>query len=255
MHKYLIIFLQTFSQYISYRLQIILNLLLGFLTPGLMLLALSHAQAGSAISVSGLLPYYLVIAFVYPITTSIADQEMDEMAEKGDLYQFLLRPLSLYKWLFAKNISEQLVPVLFILPVLITVLLILPGTNILLSPISLFIFLISLFLSFVLSFNLSYFLGLFCFWIDEFWAIGNLKFVIISFLSGSVLPYTFFPLWLSHTLSYTPFPYLASWLPKVLKGQIVFTDYLIILFWILFFSFIIQKLEHLAIKHYSYVGG
>lgn len=180
---------------------------------------------------------------------------MDELAEKGDLYQFLTRPLSLYKWLLAKSFSDKLVPVIFVLPILCLLLFSFPQYSSHFNLLNILISLVALVLAFVLSFNVSYLVGLFCFWLDEFWAVANLKFVIVSFFSGSVLPYVFFPSWLSSLLFYTPFPYLASWFSKVFNGSSSLLEFGILIFWIILSYLLASLLEAEAIKHYSYVGG
>lgn len=252
MRTYTTIFQQTLAQYVAYRGQLIAGLLQGYLTPGLMLLALSRAQPLGT-PINSLIPYYLVVAFVFPFVASNVDEEMDELAEKGDIYRFLVKPISLYRWLYTKHLSERMMPVLWTLPLILILLKLFSPLTF--SWLHLPQVIIALAVSFTLSFNVSYFLGLFCFWLDEFWAIHNVKYVSFMFLSGSVLPYTFFPDWAARILSFTPFPYLASWVFQVVNGGGNISQYGIALLWIGITGWAVKKLESRAINHYSYTGG
>jgi ABC-2 type transport system permease protein len=250
MKKYLLVFQQTFSQYVTYRLQIILKVVQSFLPPMIIVTALSMTSATGTIAVNQLLPYYILIALIYPLTISTIDEEIGDLSATGDVNNFLLKPFSLFKWLFAKNLSEKVVIFITLLPVLLII-----GFKYDFNLLKILFISVSLCLSFILSFTLSYLAGLFCFWVDEFWAIQNLKYVIIQLLGGVVLPYSFFPKMTSDILQLTPFPYLASWSVRIIQNQATLVDIPIVLFWIVILFLLTLIIQKKAISKYSFTAG
>ena len=250
MKKYLLVFQQTFSQYVTYRLQIILKVVQSFLPPMIIVTALSMTSATGTIAVNQLLPYYILIALIYPLTISTIDEEIGDLSATGDVNNFLLKPFSLFKWLFAKNLSEKVVIFITLLPVFLII-----GFKYDFNLLKILFISVSLCLSFILSFTLSYLAGLFCFWVDEFWAIQNLKYVIIQLLGGVVLPYSFFPKMTSDILQLTPFPYLASWSVRIIQNQATLVDIPIVLFWIVILFLLTLIIQKKAISKYSFTAG
>lgn len=250
MKKYLLVFQQTFSQYTTYRLQIFLQIIQSFLPPLVIVTALSMTSATGAILVSQLLPYYILIALIYPLTISTIDEEIGDLSATGDVNNFLLKPFSPFKWLFAKNLSEKAVIFITLLPIFLVI-----GFKYDFNLIQILFISISLGLSFILSFTLSFLAGLFCFWIDEFWAIQNLKYVVIQLLGGVVLPYSFFPKIASTALRLSPFPYLASWPVRIIQNQATFADIPIVLIWIVILLSLTSIVQKKAVSKYSFTAS
>jgi ABC-2 type transport system permease protein len=250
MKKYLLIFQQTFSQYATYRLQIIFQIVQSFIPPLFMVIALSMTQATGNIFVNQLLPYYILIALIYPLTISTVDEEIENLSVSGDINNFLLKPFSLFKWLYTKNLSEKAVILITLLPIFLLV-----GLKYGFNLTSLILVIFSLVLSFTLSFTFSFLVGLFCFWIDEFWAIHNLKYVTIQLLGGVILPYTFFPSQTSYILRLSPFPYLAFFPVKVIQNNGSFSDFLTVMAWIIIFLILAALMQKKAIQKYSFTAG
>jgi ABC-2 type transport system permease protein len=215
-----------------------------------MISALSMTKTTGFVSVNQLLPYYILISLIYPLTVSTIDEEIDELSATGDVNNFLLKPFSLFRWLFARNLSEKAIILITLTPLLLIV-----GVRYdfgLIKTVSLFI---SLLLSFVLSFTLSFFAGLFCFWVDEFWAVHNLKYVIVQLLGGVILPYSFFPGKIAAFLRYSPFPYLVNWQVRIIQGQTALSDYFTTLVWIMTFLILVFIIQRKAIRKYSFTGS
>lgn len=255
MKKYFLLFSLYLSQFSIYRTRLIMHLFGNFITPLFLLAALFYARPTSGLSASSLVPYYLLIGLLSPLIRSDVDEHIQEMAVSGEVNNFLTKPLSFYKFMLSREISLKTLTALLVIPIIV---LFLAGSGgrfwtIGLSP-ALYFF-PSLILAFLLVFNFSYFVGLFSFWIDEFWAIHNLKYVVIGFFSGAVLPFEFFPAGLINVLSYTPFFFMINWPIRVLQGQFHPIDFISALAWLLLLSFTVSFLQHFAIKKYSFTAG
>jgi ABC-2 type transport system permease protein len=212
--------------------------------------ALYAASPTGNISSQSLISYYILISLISPITVSNIDEDLDDLTSTGDINNFLTKPFSVFKWLFAKNLSEKLVIALTLSPVIIVVL-IKSG----ISLTGLFYLLLIILISFSLSFTISFIFGLTCFWIEDFWAIHNVKFVLVQFLGGIVLPYSFFPDKLLNLLKYSPFPYLANVSVKFIQHRFALTDLALLSGWLLISLVVARWLLNKSISKYSYVAG
>jgi ABC-2 type transport system permease protein len=250
MKKYWLVFTQNISQISTYRFQILLTLLQNLTQPAILLAVLFFVKPGSSISFSSLVPYYLLVALISPLTISNIDEELDELTASGDINNFLLKPFSLTKWLYAKAISEKITLLLLLcLPVGIAFAL---ANFDFLQILSLLFILV---LSFSLSFFLSFLVGISCFWIEDFWAIHNVKFVTTSLLGGLVLPYQFFPSVMQNLLRYSPFPYLVNFPIKYIQHQTSFEALIIAVVWLGILILASTYFLRLAITKYSYVAS
>jgi ABC-2 type transport system permease protein len=250
MKKYLQLFNITFSKYLTYRVHVLSQIVMSAVTPLFMIVALSISSQTGSLSASSLIPYYLLISLTVPLTISNIDEELDDLVSTGDINNFLLKPYSLYYWLLAKNFSEKITIFITISPLLLILIVINH-----LSLLTLLTCCVGLVLSFLLSYSFSYLLGLSCFWIDEFWAIHNTKFVLIQLLGGIILPYSFFPEIFVGFIKYSPFPYLASWVPRFLQGTAAPSDLLFIILWIVIMYFLVLFFQHRAISKYSFTAS
>ena len=208
MKKYYVLATQVFSRWVMYRFSIISGILQSFITPLIMIMALNTAKPISNVSIWDLLPYYVTISLIYSVVRSDVDDTISNYADSGEINNFLVKPLGLYKYLITQEISKGIITI-FTIAIPLGIYFLLnnkPEINLL----AVFFTFISIILAFIIYFSLSYFVGLFCFWIELFWAIHNIKFVSIQFLGGIVLPYTFFPDQFRRYLEITPFPYIVS---------------------------------------------
>jgi ABC-2 type transport system permease protein len=245
--KYLIILRQSLSQSITYRLQIVFQILQSFITPLLLISVLSFAKASQGIEVSSLIPYYLLVSLTYPLVISGIDEEMEALSVSGDINNFLIKPLPLFRYLLTKNLGEKLSIAIPVLPIL-------SMTLFLGNEFSFWAVAVSLPMSFILSFCFSYLTGLLCFWVDEFWAIHNVKFVLIKLLGGVAVPLSFFPQGLTEFLQYTPFPYLVSWVARISQNNFRSIEFIIAISWILFLYLLCNIVEKITIKKYSFTA-
>jgi ABC-2 type transport system permease protein len=68
-------------------------------------------------------------------------------------------------------------------------------------------------------FTLQYTTGLLGFWLEETWILRVIAQILTRFLSGSIIPITFFPQEFLALLKYTPFPYLAYYQIQFFQGN------------------------------------
>ena len=69
----------------------------------------------------------------------------------------------------------------------------------------LFLFPLSLFLAFLVSFSIDYFVGLFGFYSESVWGLSTTKEIIVTVFSGALIPLQFFPDAIQKVLYWLPF--------------------------------------------------
>lgn len=250
MKKYFTVFQQSLSRFAAYRLDILLQIIQSFIPPLIIVSALSFSIPTSQLTTAGLIPYYILISLIYPLIRSGIDEEIDELTHTGDINTFLVKPFSLIKWLYAKSVSEKLIIFFTLSPLFSLVIL---ANRLSLS--NTILLLLSLVLGYSLSFFISFLVGLLCFWIDEFWAIHNVKHVTIMLFGGVILPYSFFPENIGGLLKFTPFPYLANWPVKIIQNQSSVSDFILVFFWIITIAYLGKFLHQKAINKYSFTAS
>ncbi len=237
-------------------MRLFVTILQGFITPLLLLLVLSRATPVGGVSTSGLIPYFLLVGLIYPLTKSQVNEYIEEQATSGEINNFLVKPISLYKYILADDLSLKVLNLLTLAPfILIACLFLLKGNSLNYNLNVLVVTFLTIAISFLVSFNFSYLVGLFSFWFDEFWAINNVKLVVVTFLGGVVLPYSFFPDWSNQILKYSPFPYMLTWPVRVIRGQFEPVEIIISIFWCVLLGLIIKVLQKIAISKYSHTAN
>jgi len=115
---------------------------------------------------------------------------------------------------------------------------------------------VTIFLCYILVFMISFFFGLFAFWIEgDVPMIGQIQY----FFAGFVVPLAFLPVWLQTIADCLPFKYTMYFPTMILMGKITPLDFLIgifmQIFWIIIFYTGIRILWTIGIKRYGAFGG
>lgn len=140
--------------------------------------------------------------------------------QKGDITNELLKPINFAGLLIAENIGNILFKMIvnLIPSVLISSLFI----NFILpyNFMSFFMFLSSMILGFFILFGISFIVSVLSFWFINIWSISTIKNVIISILSGTMIPLWFMPPRLLHVMKYTPFESIYFIPIKIYLGEV-----------------------------------
>lgn len=99
---------------------------------------------------------------------------------------------------------------------------------------------------------------LFALWAENIWSLMVMLRFFSNFLGGALIPLAFFPEKAREILSYTPFPHLVSLPAKTIMGisnpDEIFRGLLVIGFWALVLSFVVNLLWKKGQKNYNGVG-
>lgn len=158
---------------------------------------------------------------------NINDQNIQKKLKDGSIAMEFLKPVSYKSILLAENLGNIFFKLLtsFLPAALIGCVFIAFIAPV--SILSLFLFVLSIVLGFVVFWLISMIVQLSAFWIMNVWSISTIKNVLVSLLSGSLIPIWFMPKILQSIISYTPFESIYSIPVWIYLGQIEGLDILI----------------------------
>jgi ABC-2 type transport system permease protein len=208
-----------------------------------------------------MISYYLVVTIVDALT-AVAEDDWQIAADikDGNISQFLLKPIDYLTYRLCLFLSGRLI-----------------YTAVALVPVGLFIlylreyfvlppdattigwFLVSVAMTGLLQFLISYTMALLAFWVLE---VATFIFILFAFeyiAGGHLFPLDILPGALARALEYTPFPYLLFFPVSIYLGQrsgaALFHGLLIQAAWVMAAYALARFVWSRGIKKYSAVGG
>lgn len=257
MKKYFLIFRLAILDAFEYRINLFLHVFkYGFFTAltAMIWVAVAHYSTTSPMPIDDIVVYYLLAAITYSLTSfHLSYVETD--ISLGRVSIMLLKPISAFyhyfSFQFGLSVLEALLRacILFFIIIFYFPSIIIGFTNIL-------SFAMVMLFAYTFCFTSFYCFSLFAFWLQHVGSIRMSYLFVLRLLSGFVVPFAFFPMWIQNILYYTPFPHLVDHPIKILLGQIpVIPSLQILSFWILVVYCIYRLIWHYAQKAYESVGG
>jgi len=204
-----------------------------------------------------LISYYAVNIIVTFLVWADIDEWIEEDVRFGYMVPALLRPVSYITGQFffliglkVLNLIMQTAP-FFIIAILFF------GVKIA-SPVYFVLFFVALFMAFALSFFISFLVGLSAFWLLRISGIRRMKRVLVYFLSGSLIPLSFFPEWFQEISAFMPFEYIRYHVINIyLQKYTLFEALKIIgiqIVWILVLGLVVVLIWKKAYKKFAGAG-
>ena len=212
-------------------------------------------------TLAGMTSYYLLVTIVDALTAVTEDDwQIASDIREGAINQFLLKPIDYLVYRFCLFGAGRLIYVaIAAAPVLLFIILqreywVLPPDGLTFA-----LFLLSVCLTALLQFFISYTMALLAFWLLE---ISTLIFILFAFeylAGGHMFPLDILPPWLSTVLSFTPFPYQLFFPVSVYLGRVTGADLwqglAMQVFWVAFFYVLARWTFKKGIRHYTAFGG
>ncbi len=227
MKKYLTLFKLSFQQELAYpinfvmwRIRNVIQIFLVFFLwdtvfsdPGKIIFGYDKAK---------ILTYVFGLVIVRPIVLSAKSLEIGGEISRGDLSNFLLKPISYFKFWFTRDIASKALNLVFAFAEVTILLVILkPPFFFQVDILYLIAFVLSLALAVVLYSLLVFAFSLITFWNPE--QAGGfyfLLFLFTDFLGGGMLPLDIFSEQLQKFMYITPFPYLLFMPLQIYLGKV-----------------------------------
>jgi len=228
MRKYWSIFKISFEQEFAYRLNFILwrvrNVFQILLTYFLWSTVFSNPQTQIfGYDRAKIITYVFGIMIVRALVLSARAMDVSTDIAQGDLSNYLLKPLSYFKYWFTRDISSKALNLIFATVEFAVLFIILkPPFFFQGNPVALLAFTLAIVLAIFIYFFLLFLISSIPFWAPEIgWGSHFLvTVVIIEALSGSLFPINILPLGLQSIVMATPFPYLIYFPVEVYLGNI-----------------------------------
>jgi len=218
-------------------------------------------EAHSGFSQNQMIFYYLLVAVV-DVLTAVNEDDWQIAADirEGNINQFLLKPVD-YLWYRLSLFFSGRIAFIAVAAIPLAIF-ILCFHQYVVGPVnawSMGFFLVSLLLTALLQFFLSYAMAMLAFWLLE---ISTFIFILFAFeylASGHLFPLDLLPAGIRHLLFLTPFPYQLYFPISVYMGKAAGSDLwqglLIQLFWVVAAYAFARLMWRQGIKKYSAFGG
>jgi ABC-2 type transport system permease protein len=196
---------------------------------------------------------------IFILLKTYADWNIHFEIREGVIATYLTKPIDFQIYsLFASlgatlmNLTAVSLPTLFVMLVVF-------GVKIKFGP-GLLLFPISLLLAFIISFSMDYFVGLMGFYSESVWGLSITKEIIVTVLSGALIPLQFFPDAIQRVLYWLPFQAIyhtpLMMITRADQGIQVFGPMLAVQFaWAVAIFFLARLFYHQAIKVLRIAGG
>jgi len=216
----------TISEYMRYRINFVLwrvRVVMQILVAYVLWRAVfsTGGQEIFGYSQTMMLTYILLTNIARTLVLGTRSIEVGEVINKGELSNFLIRPMSFLRYYVARDAADKLLNLLFAAGELTLLFLILrPPIFLQGNLVTLAGALIALTIGVAMYFFFSMILGYLGFWTADTWAPRFLSFVIIEFFSGGFFPLDILPKPLFAVVRNLPFSYFIYFPLKVYLGQL-----------------------------------
>lgn len=222
----------------------------------------SESEIINGFTSTDMILYVFMSAVIVNMTTSYPDSIMGYEVREGKIGLDIIKPINLQKKLYFDSLSDFISGTTFVaLPLwcMIIFILFLLNKAVVISVKSLILFVISAFIGFNVMFLFNYCFGLISFFVTNMWGIRNLKHTIVGFLSGAIIPLSFFPKVIQGLFNILPFSSINYTPVMIYLGKITGYEILLVIgiqvVWIVILFFLSQGLWSMAIKRFTMLGG
>ncbi len=202
--------------------------------------------------------YYLMNMIVWGIVSTDVDRWTSRKIVDGTLIKDLTKPFSYAAHWFTRNIGHTMLAFAIIdIPFAVVGMLFFGLKTY--STIHTVLFLVSLSLAFSLNFILTFNFGITAFWLKRYGGISQIRANVVNFLSGSVIPISFFPEGMVSVMKYLPFQYIVFSPIQIFLGNYSVAESLQAIFmqvvWIVGLYLLYRVFWNYALKQFSGVGA
>lgn len=266
MNKYLQLFKVSFeddfaykTSFVMWRLRNVLQIFLVFFlwdavfsTPGKIVFGYDRAK---------MLTYVFGLVLIRAFVLSAKATEVSGEIARGELSNYLLRPIAYFKYWLTRDIASKVLNLGFaVVEAFLLYLLLKPPFFVQTNPLAILGFLLLALLGMFIYFVLSFLVSTVPFWLPEAgWGAHFLvTAVAVQFLSGGMFPLDVLPDNILKVLNLTPFPYLIFFPLEVYLGKVSGMKLLgglaVALLWAVGLWFILQKVWAAGLKRYESHG-
>jgi ABC-2 type transport system permease protein len=209
LRKYLVLSSLTMQGALAYRVRFLLSIGSGLVQALVLFYIWKAVYAGRSViagfSLDEMITYVFISFAVRNLYSFYTETGISSTIRTGDVAYELIKPFDYQLARFFESLGNVVIEGVLIGLTVLLVGVLAFGAG---APASLFsalMFVLSLFLSLLVNFALSYLVGLLSFYTTTSFGIVTAKVFIVGFFSGAVVPLAFFPQWLERIAYILPF--------------------------------------------------
>lgn len=169
-----------------------------------------------------MLAYIFGVLILRSIVTSVRSVDVPGEISRGDLVNYLIKPVNYFKYWFTRDLSSKVLNLFFAsLEGTILYLLLRPQIFFQTDAVLLILFLISVIFAIAIYFLLLMFFSSITFWlVEQAWGLTFLLLVFTDLLGGIVFPIDILPQTIQQVIYALPFPYLIFFPLQIYLGKL-----------------------------------
>jgi ABC-2 type transport system permease protein len=261
MKKYLKLLKISFINRLDYRQELFMSLFIGvmiFTGQAVFWGAVFwDREVVNGFNYEDILVYYLFVRIVSEIVDSKLGFRLSDMIVDGQITNFLIKPFKIRLWVMFEEFG-RIIPNLFFKAGVYTILYLIVFNSISINWIMLPLFLVVVMLSYLISYNIYFLVGCVAFWSDNSRSLNYTLGRIVMFLSGGLIPMSFFPGMMQDILKYLPFKYIFDLPISVITRDINWGEFglgvAVQVVWIGILTWVVSTIFARAVKHNESVG-
>lgn len=213
----------TISEFFVYRINFVLWRLRNFLSLlikyYLWVAVYAHSSNVFGYTEQYMLTYILISNLISDVVLSTRTSDIAGEILKGDLVNYILKPLEFFKYHAARDFGDKVLNIIFsILEIVIILALLKPPIFIQTSVLMLIATCVFIFIGSTVSYFVNLQMSFIAFWSNEVWAPRFIFYMLLLVFAGSFFPLDILPKPLYYVSFLTPFPYLFYLPSRVYLG-------------------------------------
>jgi len=209
---------------------------------------------------STILTYVFGLIIVRSVVLSARSVDVAGEVSRGDLSNYLIKPISYFKYWLTRDLSSKTLNLLFaVFEASVLMVILKPPFYLQTHFVQLLLFALAIFIAILLFFLLMFLFSLFPLWYPEqAWGASFLLFIFVDFLGGGIFPLDVLPANIQSVLYLTPFPYLMFSPLQIYLGKfatpLAVERVLLGSLWVAILVFVVGKVWKLGLKVYRSEG-
>lgn len=264
--KYLTIFKISFQQEFAYKVNFIMWRVRNTIQILINYFLWSAIFIDSSVNLFGydrekILTYIFGMIIVRALVLSARAMDVSSDISQGDLSNYLVRPISYFKYWFTRDVSSKVLNVLFATGEFLILYVILRPTLYFQGDVTILaMFALSIAIAIMIYFSIIFMVSSIPFWAPELGWGGHfiVTVIIVEFLSGSLFPIDILPTALQKVLMLTPFPYMIFFPIQIYIGKVSTAMFLqgtyVSLIWAIGLWFLMRFIWNRGMKSYQAFG-
>ncbi len=261
MKKYLSLIKVHLHNYFVYRVNFLIlrfrGLISFFIVYFLWQSVYTYKSTIGSYSLGMMMTYIFVSKILSEIVASTSVDTLGAMILNGDLINYMLKPLSVFKALFFIDIFDKVINFSFaMLEVGLFILIFHPNLFLQMDFNAYFLILVFLVGGVLISFFIYFMISCAGFWTNQIWALRFAYITVSTLFAGGLFPLDLLPQPIYKLILLTPFPYLYFLPARIYFGKVqdIKILFLIMFFWVGVMFWLAYKVWRRGLKSYVYYG-